>query len=105
MSNQQNDIYYENLEEFLQELPDKVADALSAWRIATLQREKVEAMLHLRLKAEGEKMSVGDLKAAINNNQERYDMMLKEILAESEYNRLYEKLLSAKKRASLRTAF
>ena len=95
----------DNIEETLIDLPDQVANALSAWRIATLQREKVEAMLHLRLKASEEKMTAGDLKAAINNNQERYDMMLKEILAETEYNRLYEKLLSAKKRASLRTAF
>ena len=95
----------DQIEDHLDKLPDAVADALSAWRIATLQREKIEAMLHLRLKAGEEKLSVGDMKAAINNNQERYDMMLKEILAESEYNRLYEKLLSAKKRASLRTAF
>jgi len=95
----------DQIEDQLDTLPDQVADALSAWRIATLQREKIEAMLHLRLKAGEEKLSVGDMKAAINNNQERYDMMLKEILAETEYQRLYEKLLSAKKRASLRTAF
>lgn len=95
----------DQIEDQLDKLPDAVADALSVWRIATLQREKIEAMLHLKFKAGEGKLTAGDLKAAINNNQERYDMMLKEIVAESQYNRLYERLLAVKRRASLRTAY
>lgn len=90
----------------LQELPDKVADALFDWRKATLDREKTEAILFLQYKnGITEKRTVSEIEAMVDSNQERYDARLKEATAESEYNRLYEKLLASKKRADLRTAY
>lgn len=92
------------LEADLESLPDEVAAALMAWRIATLDREKAEALLYARFKAEGDRTAT-EIKSFINASPERYEAVLGEILAESGYTRLLEKLLSAKKLASLRTAY
>lgn len=93
------------IEKDLTELPDKVADALEVWRVATLDREKVESLLYAEFKATGEKRTAEEIKNMVRGHDNRYNASLKEIEAEVEYNRRYEKLLSAKKRASLRTAF
>lgn len=95
----------DNIEEVLLELPDKVADALGRWRVSTLDRERVEALLFASIKGKDEKKSSTEIKMEIHESIERYNAVLHEIKQECEYNRLYEKLLSAKKRASLRTAF
>jgi len=95
----------ENIEAVLESMPDVVASALQDWRIATLDREKVEALLYAATKAQDSDKSAAEIKAIINANPDRYQAVLNEIKAESQYVRLYERLLSAKKRASLRTAF
>lgn len=93
-----------NIEESLEQLPDIVADKLVEWRKASLWRESKEAVLYLKYKgAEGK--TATEIKALINANDERYAVILEEIKAEGEYNRYYERLMSAKKLASLRTAF
>lgn len=97
--------YDENLEHQLESLPDIVAKSLLDWRVATLDREKIEALLYARFKGLNDDLKASDLKSMINADPERYQAVLNEIKAESEYQRLYEKLLGAKKLASLRTAF
>lgn len=94
-----------DLDQYLEELPDKVADALENWRRATLEREKIEALLHLKFKADAIKHTQDDLKALIRASGERFEACLTELKAEAAYERLYERLLSFKKRADLRTAF
>lgn len=92
-------------EKQLEDLPDRVADALQAWRIASLEREKLEALLYMRFKGSGEKRTSDEIKAMVRSDALRYEASLKEIGAEVNYNRLYERLMSVKKVASLRTAF
>jgi hypothetical protein len=94
-----------DIEKDLQELPDQVASALEDWNIKKLEREKVEALLHMAFKASDLRMTVADVKAATHADGKRYQATLEEIKAETQYNRLYEKLMSAKKLASLRTAY
>ncbi len=94
-----------DIESSLSDLPDKVADSLATWRIKSLEREKIEAMLYLRFKAAEGKKTSDEIKSAVRVNGERYQAVLDEIQAESEYNRLYEKLMSFKRLAGLRTAF
>lgn len=89
----------------LEDLPEKVAEALLEWRKSALNREKKEALLYLQFKNEVDKRTVGEIEAMIESNDDRYDAKLKEAMAECEYHRLYEKLMSAKKMADLRTAF
>lgn len=97
----------QQIESDLETLPDKSADALFEWRKATLDREKTEALLYLRFKAEsiGEKKTVSDIDAMVDADDGRYLVKLKEASAESEYERIYEKLLAAKKISDIRTAF
>ena len=94
----------QDLEKQLSELPDTVATAQENWGIKKLEREKVEALLHMTFKAKGG-FTVADIKAATNADGGRYMAMLEEIKAEAQYNRVYEQLMSVKKLASLRTAF
>lgn len=94
-----------DIEQALNELPDQVADALEKWRIATLDREKCEALLYAGIKGEDKGKTATEIRADINASQARYESVLEEIKAESNYQRLYEKLLAAKRKASLRTAF
>ena len=93
------------LEEALERGPDEVADALELWRTATLNREKTEAILYLRFKGEDKERSATEIKALVHSDSLRYSDVLREIKAESGYERLYERLLANKKRADLRTAF
>jgi len=95
----------DDLEKSLSELPDKVADNLLKWRKATLEREKEEALLYIGFKGIDTKRTATEIKALINSSDSRYQSVMKEIMAEAEYNRLNEKLLAAKKSATLRTAF
>lgn len=94
-----------DLETALGELPDKVADALKEWRVATLEVEKTEALLYLKHRGGNFKRTADEIKAMVKSDQGRYEVCLKEALAESEYNRLNERLMSWKKLASLRTAY
>lgn len=95
----------DNIEQVLQELPDKVAEALEKWEISTLLRERTDALLFARIKAEGENKSAIEIKMEIQAHYEHYDAVLSEIKAHAEYTRLYEQLLAGKRRASLRAAF
>ena len=94
-----------DLDAALDKLPDDVADALETWRIATLDREKCEALLFAAIKGTNDKMTAAEIKARINSDGNRYAAVLEEIKAESAYQRLSERLMAVKKRASLRTAF
>ena len=94
-----------DLEAGLEKLPDEVADALLRWRLATLDREKTEALIYLKFKGEGEKRTADELKMMVRADSGRYAAVLREVRAESDYTRLYERLMSFKKSASLRTAF
>lgn len=93
------------LEQALEELPDKIAEALLVWRMRTLERERVDAVLHAQFKGTDKGMTATDIKALINADQGHYNAVLTEITAESEYKRLDETLLAKKKLASLRSAF
>ena len=92
-------------ERALEELPEKVGEALMAWRKATLNRERVEALALLRFKAEDRERPATEIKALVHSDAERYQSVLDEIVAEGLYTKLLETLLSAKKIASIRTAF
>lgn len=99
----------EDLERDLERGPDAVAKALIVWRKATHEKKKQEALLYARLKGEaaleGKELSTTDLKHLINSNGDLYQFILAEIEAEAEYERVYEKHLSNKKRADIRKAF
>lgn len=93
------------IEENLGELPDQVADALERWRLSSLEREKLEALLYLRFKGGEGKKTSDEIKAMVRSDGERYTACLTELKAEANHQRLYERLLSFKRLASLRTAF
>jgi hypothetical protein len=94
-----------DLEESLEQLPDKVASSLLKWRKATLERERIEAILYLQYKAGVEKRTQDEIKALVRQDGGRYQSVLDEAVAESEHTRLNERLMCAKKEASMRTAF
>ncbi len=93
------------IETDLSEGPDLVATALLKWRRATLEREKIEGVLYAKLKAGEEKRTSEEIKALVRADGGRYAATLIEIQAESDYVRLNERLMAAKKMAGLRTAF
>lgn len=95
----------DNLDEKLEALPDQVAQSLEKWEISTLNREKTEAVLFAMIKGRDDTKSATEIKMEIQGHPERYEAVLSEIKAKAQYTLLYERLLSAKKRASLRTAF
>jgi uncharacterized protein (DUF849 family) len=94
-------------ERVLNDYPDKVADALKEWKTAILDREQKEALTYFRLKANAgiEKVTERWLENKVREDKECYKARLDEIVKESEYTRLYEKLLSVKIVARVRTAF
>lgn len=95
------------IEKVLATFPDLVADAEKDWKVARLERERLEAMAYFRLKAEAasEKVTETWLQNKVRIDPVVHQAKLDEIVAEANYNRLYEKLMSAKKMASLRAAF
>lgn len=94
-------------EEELNGLPDKVADALGMWRFKTADKRREAARLLLSFKAmnAGKNITMTELKAMVDNDTGYYQICLDEIMEESRYKRLYEKLMAAKKMAAMRTAF
>lgn len=96
-----------DIEEALEVLPDQVADALEKWKKARVDKEREHARLFLSFKANsaGKDLTVEELKSMVKNDSGYYQICLDEITAESSYTRLYEKLMSAKKTASMRAAF
>lgn len=93
------------IEKDLENLPDLVSESLLKWRKETLEREKVEALLYLSFKNDGGSKTVREIEALVESDNRRYEARLKESVAESDYERLYERLMSSKKLADLRTAF
>ena len=93
------------LEAALEKLPDQVADALQRWRRATLDREKVEALLYLQFRGGEFKRTADEIKSMVRSDGGRYEACMKEAMAESEYTRLDQRLMSWKRLASLRTAY
>jgi len=93
------------IEEILESYPDLCADAMERWKVAELECQKIEALRYLEYKASGNKKTSDELKAMVRVDPGVYQASLAEIQAEVEYNRLYEKLMSAKKISSLRTAY
>jgi len=94
-----------DLENSLESLPEEVASALVAWRTASLEREKFEALIYLREKGQDQKKTAEEIKAIVRADESRYAYVLAEIKSEGRYNFLYEKLMSVKRLAGLRTAF
>jgi len=94
-----------DIEEALENLPDQIADALESWRRSTLEREKIEALCYLEYKGQDEDRTSTEIRALVHSDSGRYTAVLDEIKAESNYNRLYERLMAMKKKADLRTAF
>lgn len=93
-----------DIEAVLESGPEETAQALLNWRKSTLEREKIEAELYIEFKSGGDRTAT-EIRALINKSQRRYEAVLEEITFESVYNAKNETLLSAKKLASLRTAF
>lgn len=97
----------EQINDMMVELPDKVAEAEVEFKRIRLERERIEALAYFRLKAElaHEKVTEKWLENKVRVDDEVHQAKLDEIVSEGEYNRLYEKLMSIKKVASLRTAY
>lgn len=93
------------LEIKLDELPEKVAEALEDWRLKTLERERVEALLYIQYAGEDLKRTATMIKAKIHSDEKRSKAVVEEIQAERKYTFLYERLLALKKEVSMRTAF
>ena len=94
-----------DLEVELSSLPDLTSNALLEWRKATLNREKREALLYLEFRNTATGRTVKEIEAMVDSDGGRYDAKLAEAVAEAHYHKLYEKLMSSKKLADLRTAF
>lgn len=92
-----------DLQKALDELPERVAKALRVWRIATLDREKEEAKLYIAAKGADKEKTATEIKAIINDSKSRYDASLAEIMAETNYQELYEILMATKLKVRLRT--
>lgn len=95
------------IEEELKDLPDRVADALGKWRFKTADKKREAARLLLTFKAQhaGEELTMTELKAMVQNDQGYYQICLDEIMEESRYVRLYERLMCVKISAAMRAAF
>jgi hypothetical protein len=98
---------YVGVEEELRDLPDRVADAQRFWKAkeAELKHERARVYLSFKSKLVGTEPTQGDLKAMVENDMGIYQLSLDCVTAESEYTRLMEKLMAAKRLASLRSAF
>lgn len=98
---------YVGVEEELRELPDRVADAQKFWKSkeAELKHSRARVYLDFKAKLVGSDPTQGDLKAMVENDMGIYKLSLECVTAESEYTRLMEKLMAAKRLASMRTAF
>lgn len=95
------------VEQELSELPDRVADALGKWRFKTAEKKREYARLFLTFKASNAEREItnAELKCMVTNDQGYYQICLDEIMEESRYVRLYERLMCAKRSAQMRTAF
>lgn len=95
------------LNRILTDFPDLIATAEAEFKKARVERERLEALAYFRLKVETAEIKVTEkwLENKVRTDDEVHKAKLDEIVKESEYNRLYEKLMCAKKMAALRTAY
>lgn len=95
------------IEVAMETLPDIVGDALYNFKAAIVDKERLCAKTFLEFKARsvGEKITVAEIDAMVKADIGCYKAALNEVEKESEYVKWNEKLLAAKKLASLRTAF
>lgn len=98
---------YAGIGEDLNTLPDRVADAQKNWKAkeAELKHERARAYLGYKAKLIGTDPTQGDLRAMVDNDESIYKLSLECVTSESEYTRLMEKLMAAKRMASMRSAF
>jgi hypothetical protein len=99
----------DNLEHELERGPDAIKKALMAWRKATFERKKKEALLFAEFKGkahiENKEITSTEIKHLTNSDPEYDSFVWREIEAEAEYKRVEEKHLGNKKRAAIRTAY
>ncbi len=94
--------------EVLGTYPDRTATALERWKTATLERKRIASKFYLEAKARaagGEKLTVKELEMMVERDDAHYKACLEEIMGEADHIRCYEKLMAAKKMASLRAGF
>jgi hypothetical protein len=91
----------------LDTFPDKVAEALERFRTAGVEKDRVYARAYLEFKARsaGEKITASEIESMVKADQRYYEAALDEITAESGYVKAHERLMAAKKQASMRAAF
>lgn len=95
------------IEAAMETLPDIVGDALYNFKAAIIDKERLCAKTFLEFKARsaGEKITVAEIEAMVKADVDCYKAALNEVSWESEYTKWNEKLMAAKKMASLRSAF
>lgn len=94
-----------DLEEALDSLPRKRANALQDWEMMTLEREECHALLYAEFKAADEKRSATDLKELIRADKRYLDKMIAEIRGHAQYEFLNEKLMATKKLADFSSSY
>lgn len=99
----------ENLEHDLDRGPEAIKKALIEWRTATHNRKKQEGLLFANFKGqallEGKEISATEIKHLTICDPKMADLIIAEIEAEAEYQRVYEKHLGNKRKAGIRTAY
>lgn len=94
--------------EVLDNYPDMVADALAAWKRAGIEKDRIFARQYLELKARSVglgKVTVSELESNVRATEEHYQAALAEVVAESEYVRVSEKLMAVKKMVGFKGGF
>lgn len=94
-----------DLEQSLEDGPERIKNALLQWRKASLEREKVESLAYLRIKTENPEATATELKFRLLSDPEREKAKMLEDIFEAEYRAIEETHLSNKKLAAMRTAF
>lgn len=94
-----------DIEKALNELPDLLSQALEDWRLASLNLERYEAILAAKIRGSNPGIKSVEVKDKINADEQWYNLNIEVIKKESYHNLLENRLLAAKKMASLRTAF
>jgi hypothetical protein len=94
-----------DLEKALNELPELLSKSFEKWRIAGLDLERFEALMAAKIRGENQGIKATEVRDKINADDNWYQLRMDVIKAESYHNLIENRLLSAKKMASLRTAF
>lgn len=95
------------IEAAMETLPDIVADALYNFKTSGIDKERLCAKTFLEFKARsaGEKITVAEIEAMVKADVDCYKAALKEVEMESTYVKFNERLMAAKKMASMRASF